>query len=895
MNKKETKTSGSWRISELARSFNVRHTRIIKYLKERGYQVDNNPNARVGKDEFHVLETEFSNSATEKQEADDLVLGSSLPTSQAQPEKNNKEVLRRKEKEIVIRNLSSDTPPTESGDPSSPSGPSSRSSFKIIRKISIDPKDHIRSKKGVATEGENSSDPSKSFDTRSETKSSTPRSQHGDLRGLVVKGQIKLPPEKPKVKDAPADPKPKKKRIRRKGSIAPPREGETNTSPSDFQKKRNSSPKTATPSGAKRKNKRGKKDKKDERSKEHSSPFSRLESATTSASRGKYRREKRDLARIKREKGDTDGDSSLLRITEYASVGDLAALLNVPVNDLISKCMEIGMMVSINQRLDKESVIVLAEEYGYQASFTSPVEEESLDDKQDEEEDTESRVPVVTVMGHVDHGKTSLLDYVRNTKVTDAEEGGITQHIGAYEVHTKEGRRIVFLDTPGHAAFTAMRARGAQITDVAILVIAADDHVRPQTEEAINHVKTANIPFVIAISKIDKPEAKAEIIREELSKRDILVEEWGGKYQSQTVSAKDGTGVDGLLEKVLVESDLLELKASSEKMAKGTVIEASLDKGRGFVSTVLVQNGTLKQGDILLVGRHFGKLRAMYDHTGKAIREAPPSTPVQVLGLNGAPQLGEQFRVMSSEREARILATKREQIAREQRARTQKHITLDDIGKRLAMESFQELNLIIKGDVDGSIEALSDSLLKLSTDEVQVNIIHKAVGAISESDILLASASKAIVMGFRVRPSGATRQLAEKEGVEIRSYSIIFQAIDDVKTAMEGLLAPKVEEILGGSSEVKEIFKISKVGVVAGCQISEGNTKLNHRVRLLREGVIVYQGEILCLKHFKEDVEEVKAGMEFGIRIKDFNDIKVGDTIESYLSKEVKRKISSIN
>jgi translation initiation factor IF-2 len=610
--------------------------------------------------------------------------------------------------------------------------------------------------------------------------------------------------------------------------------------------------------------------------------------------RAKYRGMKRaGIAAAKEEKLlQEQEDSKVLKVTEFISANDLASLMGVSVNEVISVCMNLGMFVSINQRLDAEAITVITDEFGYDAEFTSAEEEieVALEDN-DLDEDLSHRAPIVTIMGHVDHGKTSLLDYIRSSKVTAGEAGGITQHIGAYDVTTDTGKRIAFLDTPGHEAFTAMRARGAKITDVVIIVVAADDNVMPQTKEAINHAQVAGVPIVIAINKVDKPNANPDKIKEELAKENILVEEWGGKYQSQEISAKTGQGIAELLEKVLLEAELLELKANADKKASGTVIEASLDKGRGYVTTIMVQTGTLRIGDVLLAGAHYGRVKAMMDHRGKRLKHAGPSTPVQVLGLSGAPQAGDKFNVLETEREAREIANKREQIIREQSIRTKKHITLDEIGRRLAIGNFKELNVIVKGDVDGSVEALSDSLLRLSTEEVQVRIIHKGVGQISESDVLLASASDAIIIAFQVRPSANARKLAEQEEIEIRQYSIIYDAINELKDAMEGMLAPKVEEVIVGTVEIREIFRISKIGTVAGCYVTEGSVKRNNKIRVVRDGIVVHTGDIDALKRFKDDVNEVKYGYEFGLSIKNFNDMEVGDTIESFEQKETKRTL----
>jgi len=608
----------------------------------------------------------------------------------------------------------------------------------------------------------------------------------------------------------------------------------------------------------------------------------------------KHRKDKRYAAANEREEQNLRDkeESKILKVAEFISANDLASLMDVSVNEVISTCMSLGMFVSINQRLDAEAITVIADEFGFDVQFINAIEDDDVVlDTPDNPEDLETRAPIVTIMGHVDHGKTSLLDYIRKTKVVASEAGGITQHIGAYDVMTDSGKRITFLDTPGHEAFTAMRARGAKVTDVVIIVIAADDAVMPQTKEAINHALVAGVPIVIAINKIDRPAANPEKIKEELAQQNILVEDWGGKYQVQHISAKSGEGVSELLEKVLLEAEILELTANPHKRGAGTVIESMLDKGRGYVTTFLVQTGELNIGDVVLVGANYGKVKAMFNHLGKRIKTAGPSTPVQMLGLSGAPQSGERFNVLENEREARELATKREQILREQSIRTRKHLTLDDIGRRLAIGNFRELNIILKGDVDGSVEALSDSFQKLSTPEVQIRILHKAVGQISESDVLLASASDAIIIGFQVRPSPNARKIAEQEEIEIRSYSIIYDAINDIKSAMEGMLAPTFEEVVVGTVEIRQVFKISKTGNVAGCMVQEGYVKRNNPIRLIRNGIVMYTGTIDALKRFKDDVSEVKFGYECGLSLEKFNDLQVGDTLESFEKREVKRKL----
>ena len=607
----------------------------------------------------------------------------------------------------------------------------------------------------------------------------------------------------------------------------------------------------------------------------------------------KLRRAKRSAVaeRAEQELQRQQEEAMTLQLTEFVTVAELANMMNANVNEVISACMTLGIMVSINQRLDSETITIIAEEFGYEANFVSAEVQEAIEVEEDSEEDLTPRPPIVTVMGHVDHGKTSLLDFIRNANVIAGEAGGITQHIGAYHVTLPQGGQMTFLDTPGHEAFTAMRARGAQVTDIAIIVVAADDAVMPQTKEAINHAQAAGIPMVIAINKMDRPEANADKIRQELSEMNVLVEEWGGKFQSQEISAKNGTNIEELLEKVLLEAEMLDLKANPDKRAIGTVVESSLDKGRGYVTNLLVEGGTMRIGDAVLAGQFSGKVKAMFNERGARVDEAGPSVPVSILGFDGAPNAGDKFHVFEDEREARNIAVKRQQLQREQGVRSQRSVTLEELGRRIAVGEFKELNLIVKGDVDGSIEALSDSLQKLSTEKVQVNIIHKAVGQVSESDILLASASSAIIIGFQVRPSGAARRLAEKEGVQIKLYSVIYKAIEEMKDAMEGLLSAKIEENVVGSAEIRETFKISKVGTIAGCFVIDGNIKRNNKVRVIREGVVVYTGTLGSLKRFKDDVKEVAKGFECGLNIDRFNDIKVGDVVEAYEEVEVKQTL----
>ncbi len=607
----------------------------------------------------------------------------------------------------------------------------------------------------------------------------------------------------------------------------------------------------------------------------------------------KHRRDKRDAVsqRMRDETDKKELEKSILKVTEFVSVNELATMMDVPVIDIISTCMSLGLIVSINQRLDAETMALVAEEFGFGVEFVSAELQEAVREEEDDDSNLQMRPPIVTVMGHVDHGKTKLLDHIRNTNVIAGEAGGITQHIGAYRVMLENEKVITFLDTPGHEAFTAMRARGAQITDIVIIVVAADDGVMPQTREAINHAHAAGVPIIFAINKIDKPTANPDRIREELASMNFLVEEWGGKYQSQEISAKSGTNIDLLLEKILLQAEMLELKANPDKLALGTIIESSLDKGRGFVATVLVKAGTLKLGDVVIAGSCYGHIKAMYNERNQKVTEAGPSIPVLILGLNGAPQAGDKFNVMESDKEAKEIATKRAQLQREQGLRTQKHITLDEIGRRIAIGNFQELNIIVKGDVDGSVEALSDSLIKLSTEEIQVNIIHKAVGQISESDILLAAASNAVVVGFQVRPSVSARKLAEKEGIDIRLYSIIYDAIEEIRAAMEGMLSPEIKEEIVATIEVREVFRIGKIGTVAGCFVRDGKINRNTKIRVIRDGIVIHTGDLGSLKRFKDDVREVTSGYECGLNIDGFNDINVGDVIEGYQTVQAKRTL----
>ena len=731
------------------------------------------------------------------------------------------------------------------------------------------------------------------------------------LEGPKILDKIELPDEKRRTKATSEGHKKKRKRIQGKpeGSSENPTGPNVNQGP---KKTGDNKPgKGPKPQGGDKKNpnangkplsKKDKKSKREEKpemtdeeiSKQIKDTLARL-SPMGKSKTSKHRREKRQqvAGNIMEEMMRQEAEQKVLKVTEFVTANELATMMNVPVVKVIATCMSLGMPVSINQRLDAEALSVVAEEFGFQIDFVSADVQEAIAETEeaDREEDLVPRAPVVTVMGHVDHGKTKLLDYIRNTNVVAGEAGGITQHIGAYEVTTESGKKITFLDTPGHEAFTAMRARGAKITDVAIIVIATDDSVMPQTVEAINHAQAAGVPIVFALNKIDKPTANPDKIREQLANMNILVESWGGKYQDQEIAAKIGLNVDALLEKVLLEAEFLDLKANPNKLAKGTVIESALDKGRGYVAKILVQNGTLKIGDMVLAGTTYGKVKAMFDDHNKPVKSAGPSTPVLLLGLNGAPMPGDAFNVMTDEREVKAIANRREQLQREQTRRTSPHITLDEIGRRIAIGDFKELNIIVKADVDGSVEALADSLLKLSTEEVQVNVIHKSVGAISESDIMLASASNAVIVGFNVRPTAQARKMAEQEKIDIRLYSIIYTAIEEIKAAIEGMLAPEIEEVVTCNLEIRETFKISKVGTIAGCMVLDGKITRNTKVRVIRDGIVVYTGTLGSLKRYKDDVKEVSAGMDCGLNIENFNDIKVGDIIEGYTEKEVARKL----
>jgi translation initiation factor IF-2 len=895
----------SVRLGQASRKLNVGHNTILDFLAKKGVSVENNPNAKLTAEQFAMLAKEYASSASEKLEASGITIGTK-PVENVAP-KIEPEVHRKKvddEESVLIKNLGSkdivkhkDEVKTEKVEAERPK----LEGIKVLGKIDLkkDATPTTKTTKKAKEQKEEIAEPAtkvveeKQAEVEPEVEKPAEqeliKAKADRLQGLKVLSKIELPTEKKTQPVASSDLNKtnQQKRPRKRLPNAPDNRG-GGVRPQQGQAQRpqqgggGQKPFVRTP----------KPEPTDKEIQDQvRATLAKLSGGQKKFSGAKYRKEKRQTVsdaedeRLRQEQE----SSKTLKVTEFISANDLASLMNVSVNDVISTCLGLGMFVSINQRLDAEAITVIADEFGFEVQFSSTEEEDAANEEPEAEEDLQPRAPIVTIMGHVDHGKTSLLDFIRNTKVTASEAGGITQHIGAYDVMTKSGNKIAFLDTPGHEAFTAMRARGAKLTDIAVIVIAADDDVMPQTKEAINHAQVAGVPLIFAINKIDKQSANPEKVKESLSKINILVEDWGGKYQSQGISAKTGLGIEDLLEKVLLEAELLNLKANPDKPAVGSIIEAELDKGRGYVTTLMVQSGTLNVGDVMVAGSNYGRVKAMYDDTGKKVQKAGPSTPVQVLGLDGAPQAGEKFQVMETDREAREVANKRSQILREQSIRTKKHITLDEIGRRLAIGSFKQLNVIIKGDVDGSIEALSDSLLKLSTPKVAVSIIHKAVGQISESDVLLASASDAIILGFQVRPSPSARRLADNEEIEIRLYSIIYDAINEIKAAMEGMLEKEFEEVIVGNAEVRDVFKITKVGTVAGCMVTDGYIKRNNPIRLIRDGIVVYSGEMTALKRFKDDASEVKSGFDCGISIKNFNDINAGDVIESYEKREMKK------
>ncbi|MBL7894856.1 MAG: translation initiation factor IF-2 [Bacteroidia bacterium] len=911
------------RLTKVAKEFNLSLGKIVEFLTAKGKPVENNPNAKIGEEEYSLLLKEFSSDKSAREEAEQVsqtinkvkretIVLDDKKAKQKEAEKEIEEVVI---KETAPAKVATKTKKVEEEkievvktEVDNLEGP------KVLGKVDLSSintktKPDKKSKKEAEKTEEEPKKGKKKVEVVEEPVieslvTETPvveeekvdflETRYEKLDGPKILGKVNLPVKDDKKKPSQADlnaDKKKRKRIR-KGGLSEEEIKKVGKEQADKAKER-AKEKYGDP------RKKGAAKPRHELTEEEiqnqiKETLARLSQKGSKSKTSKYRREKRDEVRerLAEEQELLEADKKLLRVAEFVSANQMAQMMNVPVTNIISTCMALGLFVSINQRLDAETISIVAEEFGYKVEFASAEDVESVKEEEvDKPEDLEWRPPIVTVMGHVDHGKTSLLDFIRKANVVAGEAGGITQHIGAYNVKLPTGRSITFLDTPGHEAFTAMRARGAKVTDVAIIVVAADDSIMPQTKEAINHAQAAGVPMIFAINKIDKPGANPDKIREGLSVMNILVEEWGGKYQCQEVSAKQGKNIDLLLEKVLLESEMMDLKANPKRHASGSIIEASMEEGRGYVATILVQNGTLRIGDVMLAGSYSGKVRAMFNERGVKVTEAGPSTPVKVLGLSGAPTAGDKFNVMEDEREAREIATRRLQLQREQGIRTHKHITLDEIGRRLAIGDFKELNIIVKGDVDGSIEALADSLLKLSTEKVQVNIIHKSVGAISESDVLLASASNAIIVGFQVRPSTNARKLAETEEIDIRLYSIIYDAINEVKAAMEGMLAPEFEEKITCNIEIREVFNITKVGTIAGCYVLDGKVNRNTKVRIIRDGIVVHSGALGSLKRFKDDVKEVAAGYECGLNIEGYNDIKVGDIIEGYEMVEVKAKL----
>ena len=904
------------RLGKAAGELNVGMTTLVEFLESKGVTIDGSPNTKLAPEQYEMLRTEFaadqnlkeqakmSTTAVEKRETISLrdkkedepavsldeaiepLQEASVPEPSVEPESEPIQEKQLEPEELVATEASVEEEKLEVEEKVDKKLDSEDVKVKMVGKIDLDSinsktrpdkKETVKKPKQEKPTTEKpkqekapstgANDPAKEPETI--------RVQRTKLTGPNVVGKIELPVEKPKTSGGTSQGERRKRKRVRKVDVN--KQAQQNRSAAGKRKGRVDKPEITE----------------QDIQKEIKETLARLSNKGGKSKASKNRRAKRETASQKREAEEILAayDEKILKLTEFVSVSELAKMMSLSSTDVISACMSLGIFVSINQRLDAETIQIIAEEFGYEAEFVSAEVQESIPVVEDKEEDLISRPPIITVMGHVDHCKTSLLDRIRDADVIAGEAGGITQHIGAYNVTLSDDRKMTFLDTPGHEAFTAMRARGAQVTDVAVIIIAADDDVMPQTKEAISHAQAAEVPMVFAINKIDTPGANPDKIKEQLSTMNILVEDWGGKYQCQEISAKKNLNIDELLEKILLEAELLDLKANPNKNAVGTVIESSLDKGKGYVTNMLVEAGTLRVGDVVLVGRNHGKVRAMHDEHGKSMNEVGPAMPVSILGINGAPSAGDKFHIMDDEREAKSIATKREQLYREQGLRTNKHITLDEIGRRLAVGDFKELNLIVKGDVDGSIEALSDSLLRLSTEEIQVNIVHKGVGAISEADVNLASASDAIILGFQVRPSVSSRKLAEAEQIDIRLYSVIYKAIEEIKAAMEGMLSPDVVEEIIGTAEIRETFNISKVGTIAGCYVTSGMIKRSSKIRIIRDGIVIHTGELGSLKRFKDDVKEVKNNYECGLNIERYNDIKEGDVVEAYEEKEVARKL----
>ena len=845
------------RLNKVIREFNISLERIVEFLSSNGHEIEPRPTTKISQNQYDLLVSEFSSDRSSKVESHDL-------TEEKQKEKEELRIKFEQEKEEKSRNRII-------------TSKSSIHQFKKVGEINLNEKTIVqdvkvevnKNKDKLFIKDENQSQSSENLESKIHTK-------YEKLSGLKKTGE-KINLDQFKKSEADDDTL-KNKRKRRRIAKDIPSNRDVSKTVISKQKKIKSS--DSLPND-------------DIVQKQIRETLEKLQTSSKSNA-AKYRKEKRDSHKKRSEDQEKiDSDKKIIQVTEFITVGEVASMMEVSGNDIISACMSLGIMVTMNQRLDAETLSVVADEFGFEVDFVTAEIEESIQEDTDSIDDLLPRPPIVTVMGHVDHGKTSLLDFIRKENVIAGESGGITQHIGAYNVKLKNGNKITFLDTPGHEAFTAMRARGTQLTDIVVIVIAADDDIMPQTKEAISHAQAAGVPIVFAINKIDRDVSNPEKIKEKLSGMNLLVEDWGGKIQSHDISALKGIGIDELLEKIILEAEMLELKANPNKSSSGSVIEARLDKGKGYISTLLVQSGTLNIGDYILVGQYSGKVRALYDERGHQIKSAGPSMPVSILGLDGAPQAGDKFNVFDDEKEAKSIAAKRTQLVREQSVRTQKHITLDEIGRRIAIGDFKELNIILKGDVDGSVEALSDSFQKLSSDEIVVNIIHKAVGAITESDILLASASDAIVIGFNVRPTGNARNIADKEEVDIRNYSIIYDAINDLKDAMEGLLSPELKEELTGSAEIRETFKISKVGTIAGCMVMSGKINRKSKARLIRDGIVITTTELSSLKRFQDDVKEVTKGYDCGIQLKNYNDIKIGDTLECFNELKVKKKLKN--
>ena len=930
------------RLSKLTKQFSIGLARLVDFLNEKGANVEMNPNAKISDEYLPAIEAKFGEDLKLKKDSEKVTIKLKEIIEMGSKKKSAHEEEEAPEKEVVIKSNALNTEPQHvkeetpaataaTEEPKAPeTGPApvekteEKAGPKVIDKIDLSQFE----KKPAKTEEK----PAEPAPTPAVEPAPEPvveakvepvvESKEESMQVKQEPREVKIEVEKlagPKVVDkidlSQFDKKKKKKKRERIEKGGSQKVDVTKVEASNNSKKDKNNNKPGANAAAQGTGKKDKKSRRDrggdkfkpmteaeqeemqkEIQKQIKETYARMNEGKKQNFGAKHRKEKREAAsqRMQEEMEMQQLEQKVLKVTEFVTVNDLATLMNnTPVTKVIGACMSLGMMVSINQRLDAETLVLVAEEFGYEVEFVTANLTDAIaqGEAEDTDEDLLPRPPVITVMGHVDHGKTSLLDHIRQANVIAGEAGGITQHIGAYNVELPDGQRITFLDTPGHEAFTAMRARGAKMTDVAIIIVAADDCIMPQTVEAINHAQAAGVPMVFAINKIDKPGANPEKIREQLSNMNILVEDWGGKFQCQEISAKKGINVEQLLEKVLLEAEMLELKANPNKRASGAVIESSLDKGRGYLATILVQNGTLRVGDVMLSGSYTGRVKAMFNERGQKVEEAGPSTPVSVLGLNGAPTAGETFVVMADEKEAKEIANKREQLIRIQGIKTQKHMTLEEIGRRIAIGNFKELNVIVKGDVDGSVEALSDSIIKLSTEEVRVNVIHKAVGAISESDILLAAASDAIIIGFQVRPMPSARKLAEKEEIEIRLYSVIYDCINELKSGIEGMLEPEQKEVVTATAEVQETFKISKVGTIAGCIVREGKLTRNAKVRVIRDGIVVYTGELGSLKRFKDDVKEVHMGMDCGLNIQGYNDIKVGDVVEAYTIEEIKRTL----